>query len=290
MDDDWIEDVPPRIDESPPVYVIPEPWKPFLREADLTRMCLATGLNAMARANHLENGLYSQAFFNVSIGLERLLKLIYLVDYATTHGGSFPSRKTLQRELGHDLARLFGEAQVIRNRLADDGHDFGWTLVDADLAQAIIEVLSEFARSTRYYNLDYLVGGSGQSRDPLQAWARDVQDKLAENYPARQRANAAQRASDLQSLLGDAASIMQMREDGSHVTTLYEAGVHEALGKWVQQKATYHCATIVRYLAEILRGVTWRAIEAGVAVPFLFEFFATDNNPASYLQRRRAFL
>jgi len=53
---------------------LPPGWRPFMREADLTRTALATGLNALAKANHMQGGFYNQAFFNISIGLERLLK------------------------------------------------------------------------------------------------------------------------------------------------------------------------------------------------------------------------
>jgi len=67
-----------------------------MREADLTRMTLATGLNALAKANHKQSGLYNQAFFNIAIGFERLMKLIILIEYGLTHDGAFFSEEDLR--------------------------------------------------------------------------------------------------------------------------------------------------------------------------------------------------
>lgn len=105
---------------------MPDHWRPYLREAALIRTCLHTGLNALARANHADTGLYAQAFFSVHAGLERLLKLIYVIDSALTHGGTLPTDEDLRRRFGHDLVPLFAMAADVRDRLEADGHAFRW--------------------------------------------------------------------------------------------------------------------------------------------------------------------
>ena len=42
---------------SGPSIVLPDGWLPFMHEADLTRMCLSTGLNLLSNANHMATGL-----------------------------------------------------------------------------------------------------------------------------------------------------------------------------------------------------------------------------------------
>jgi hypothetical protein len=129
-----------------------------MREAELTRQLLAAGLGALVKANHMDKGRFSQAFFDLSIGLERLLKLIYLIDHALQSGGSFPSNGDLRKRFGHDLTALHAEALKIRRRLEDEGEQFVFAVPDPTLSARIVGVLAEFAKGTRYYNLDYLLG------------------------------------------------------------------------------------------------------------------------------------
>ena len=47
-------------------------------EASLTASLLGNGLNALRKADLYNKGLYYQAFFSLSIGIERLLKIIVI--------------------------------------------------------------------------------------------------------------------------------------------------------------------------------------------------------------------
>ena len=44
-------------------------WRALQREAQLAAEQLAAGVTALGRANHAQTGLYSQAFFGLSVGL-----------------------------------------------------------------------------------------------------------------------------------------------------------------------------------------------------------------------------
>lgn len=270
---------------------LPPSWRPFMREADIARMCFATGLNSLAKANHMQAGFYTQAFFNISTGLERLLKLIFLIDFALAHGGSFPTEGVLRNRFGHDLEKLFEEALTIRRRLQDAGETFTWDLVESDIARRIIKVLSEFAQSTRYYNVDYLVGARRIGRDPIQAWAVDVGEYLARRYPARRRARDEAWASEAQELLSGKALLLQQAEDGRPIRTVQEAVLHGRLGEWVQRTATFHCATIVRHLVEVLIVLNDRCGPGKtLELPFLWEFFTVFCNDDRVLKGRVTFL
>ena len=113
--------------------------KLLLIEGSLTAYSLAEGLDCLRKANIYEKGMYYQAFFSLSIGIERLLKLIIIYDYRANNNGAFPENKEI-KEKGHNLYN------------------------------SIINFLSDFARTTRYYNLDVLTGEESQKLNPLGEW------------------------------------------------------------------------------------------------------------------------
>lgn len=263
-----------------------------MREADISRHCLATGLASLCKANHMEHGLYNQAFFNLSIGLERLLKLIVVIDSALTSGGTYITAGALKSTYGHDLASLFDAAEAIRARRVADDDDFKWDIVDRDVAAAILGVLSEFAQATRYYNLD-LLGGNGsppKGRDPIEAWFSEVGGRLEVTYGTRRRSRDERFAQFLGEALGDSSAVLQETEDGRAIRDLEDSSRHANLVAHVQREATFHGATIVRYLAEILAKLNRDCGPTGVIqLPFLWEFFAVYNNDDKYLKGRRTF-
>jgi hypothetical protein len=65
-------------------------WNAFAREAGIAGHSISSGLTALRQVNYAQKGLYNQAFFGLSIGLERLLKLIALIDFALLNHGTYP--------------------------------------------------------------------------------------------------------------------------------------------------------------------------------------------------------
>ena len=66
----------------------PPEWHALGREAELSAEQIAQGVTALGKANHAQKGIYTQAFFGLSIGLERLAKLILLADHAISNSGA----------------------------------------------------------------------------------------------------------------------------------------------------------------------------------------------------------
>lgn len=129
--------------------------KLLLIEGSLTAYSLAEGLDCLRKANIYEKGMYYQAFFSLSIGLERLLKLIIIYDYRANNNGTFPENKEI-KEKGHNLYKMFNivAPNILKNNLYN----------------SIINFLSDFAKTTRYYNLDVLTGEESQKLNPLEEW------------------------------------------------------------------------------------------------------------------------
>jgi len=79
------------------------------QEAFLIRTSLAQGLTLLGSANIGEKGKYYGAFFGLSIGIERLLKVILILDHMATHGANPPERSAV-RAYGHDILGLIERA------------------------------------------------------------------------------------------------------------------------------------------------------------------------------------
>jgi hypothetical protein len=134
-------------------------WHALGREAELAAEQIAAGVTALRRANHAQNGYYTQALFGLSIGLERLAKLIILADYAIDNSGRFLSNDELKK-IGHDISSLFDRcASLSLKHRTDKEHS---VRPNEPVHQGIVKTLTEFGMLSRYYNLDLIVGGKAR--------------------------------------------------------------------------------------------------------------------------------
>lgn len=86
-------------------------WLALSRECSLVRGLLRSGIMALGKASsaHLEE--YYLAFFNLSIGIERLSKLVIIVDYKIKKN-EFPSEKVI-KIYNHDISNLLEKVFAI---------------------------------------------------------------------------------------------------------------------------------------------------------------------------------
>lgn len=94
-------------------------WTALTREAAIAGQSISGGPTALRRANYAATGLYNHAFFSLSIGIEGLLKLIFLIDYAIRNNGRFPSHVDFKRRFGHDLMKLYEYARMVHDEMPD---------------------------------------------------------------------------------------------------------------------------------------------------------------------------
>jgi len=261
----------------------------MLREAGVAAQSICGGLTALRRANYAEAEYYSYALFNLSIGLERLFKLTILVD-RRAQGLSYPANDEFKRKYGHDLKRLHSSVEEIRRRYSDK---LSWSLPDEDDAAAALGVLTDFARATRYYNLDLLTGKADihASRDPIEAWYLDVGRRIL-SRPKSQRyiARAQRNAAAVDTLIGERTFVLFAAEDGAPITTAYDAELRIILNELIQRESVVICACLARQAAEVLQQAVPAAHEAGASdVPYIDEFFEIFNNEESVFKRRKKF-
>lgn len=117
-------------------------------ECELTSALLKSGLHSLRRASIWYKGNYYRAFFELSIALERLLKIIIIMKYRRENAGEFPTIND-ENIVGHKLIDLWSKAELKEL---------------TGIHKEILVFLDEFAGYTRYYNLDCILEKSGKNR------------------------------------------------------------------------------------------------------------------------------
>lgn len=145
--------------------------KLLLMEGSLTLATLTEGLDCLRKANIYQKGLYYQAFFSLSTGIERLLKLIIIYKYRIENNGIFPENNDL-KEKGHNLYEMF---KIVSPKLLED-----------NIYNLVINFLNNFAKSTRYYNLDILTGRETKLLNPLEEW-KNIEDYILKEYNVKSK-------------------------------------------------------------------------------------------------------
>lgn len=258
-------------------------WQALNREASLAAEQMGMGVTVLAKANYAHHGHYPQAFFALSIGMERAAKLALLLEHAIQNEGRFPANRQL-RDYGHNLNNLLRDVEQI-----DVGE---YKLPVTSIHVAVLETLSEFATNiTRYYNLDFVTNAPNvQNReDPIAKWFRTViRPAYDQCVPAWRKQQVEHNARLIEKMAGSFMMVMHHAEDGNELTSAGSAsqqtGVLEAAMPYVR----LHILQIVRFLGSVLSEQGCRAHAAGMQdVPFLSEHFAIFNNDDAMLKSRK---
>lgn len=140
----------------------------LIKECGLTATSIDQGLVSLRKSHFAVKGLYYQSFFLLSIGIERLLKLIIIVK-TIVEKDEFPNNNEL-KNYGHKIIEMF---QFIVDELRPNDN----FIHSNDLFKRILQFLSDYAQSSRYYNLDALSGRHIATGDPLHDWY-DIQQLI----------------------------------------------------------------------------------------------------------------
>ena len=130
--------------------------------------CFKSSLGGLRAANSAERGPFYAAFFNYAIGLERLLKVLLLLD-SWHRERKFPGNEALKRyggNLGHNVEKLY---ESVRKLFPRYGVEWKTTYDPDEINRDLLNFLADFANGSRYFNLDNLAGLS-KSADPVQRW------------------------------------------------------------------------------------------------------------------------
>ncbi|MFJ6309013.1 hypothetical protein [Streptomyces althioticus] len=257
-------------------------WRPLSHEAGLASYSLRGGLASLRKANYADPQIYYGGFFQYTIGLERVMKLTLIVDYVVQNG-RFPSDQQYAKKYGHKLTDLLAGIADVRDRLDPSAHV--WELPDADLTDAAISFLSDFAIGARYYNVDVLTG-KAKTQDPVERWFSEV-GKLLISKRKRPWRNM-EWARKLDTQVGDSSVFWFETEEGSPIQGFAAAAQAANESEYVAKEGTFLCARIARHAISILVARSDQ-VPHEIPIPRFIEFFYLFTMDDAYLKRQKSF-
>lgn len=245
------------------------------KEASLAATSLGNGLTYLRKTSFAGKGYYYQAFFSLSTGVERLIKLILIQDYRLKYN-KFPDNKYIKK-YSHNLNDLFDKAKElakdysVQNELQEINRD--------DIFTKIIESLSAFANSTRYYNLDTLTNSNKQQIDPLVSWS-EVTDEIAKRHFKNKSNNALEEfAKDV----SEVSIVFHSDEKGNPITNFEDYFTISRIAEVTQKYSVLYTGIIIRFLAKL-----FRKIERERGTPLdVYVFFAIFIQENGYFLRKK---
>lgn len=246
------------------------------REAGIGAEMIGTGVTLLGKAASSSSGVYSQAFFNLTIGLERTAKLVVLLDYYFKNGHKFFDDGTLKTKYGHDLEKLLQDAKLVSDAMVTKEM---YRFPDTELHRKFISFLSDFAKTTRYYNLNFLTNGNKGQSDPIKTWNVDVGNLILKTYPLRGKRKV---PDELIDLMEPHTRVLGSAEDHSLINSVRGSVENSYRSEHINKYGRLLALQITRALASTLG-------ELGTAedIPYMSDFFRVYmNDDKMFLSRK----
>jgi hypothetical protein len=265
-------------------------WIAFCREAAIAGQSISSGLESLRKANYAATGHYSHAFFSLSIGLERMGKLIFIVDQMIKNNGATPTDQDLRTRFGHKIEKIFEYVETVHCALPDQ--DERYPLAADGIERQIVKFLSDFGETTRYYNLDLISGAANKkhSYDPVAAWDLKIGTLIYnKHYSSNRQKRDLAVARQMHEYLSPLMHVMHTSEQGDPLTSVEAASLQTGKNRILQKYGTFYTAKICRFFFMVIYQLHRDSMKTGLQIPFLDEFFFPFMNDDSYLINRKTF-
>jgi hypothetical protein len=267
-------------------------WFLLEQEGLLAQACLCNGLTAMRHANlGTKKGLFYSAFFELSIGFERVLKLVLILDHMARNKLVPPDSKTVE-DYGHKLRFLFNATKTVCAT-------HGITVLDAfppnALPMIILGFLDDFAHpGGRYSNINKLTGHRHQAMaDPIVQWGEIASQIMQTQATPRERQRAQLNGQMASAAFSGAAASMisDMNQQQMGVAQLH---VRASELDTAAKHAIYALVTLIAALRDVIDSLCDSAWAANPSkkgslaeVPDMKEFFQFAWADRQYVMRKR---
>lgn len=267
-------------------------WFLLKQEGLLEQACLCNGLTALRHANLGDKkGLFYSALFELSIGFERLLKLILILDHMANNKLAPPPSKYIAG-FRHDLIRLFDATKAV---CAARGLTFLDAFPPDSLPIRILDFLDRFADTGgRYSNINKLTGHKHQAADdPIVKWGEIASRIMREQATPRGRQRAQLNGQMVSAAFGGVAAslVSDLNQQLMDIAPLH---VRISELDTAARYAIYALVTLIAALREVLGSLCGSARTAnppgnsGVDdVPDMKEFFQFAWTDRQYVMRKR---
>lgn len=274
----------------PDPFTIPE-WKALHREASLVSQIIGSGVTALGRASYGSGfGEYYTAFFGLTIGIERLAKLILVADYALENKGALPGQSVV-RKYGHKLKELMAQVSVIAEKR---GISVPYIGPDHSICTAVVNCLDAFSDASRgrYANFEAIGNPSfDPANEPVNKWWTEVVEPILDiHYRGKNgEVGVKERAALFEAVAGHAMFVLFTDETGKMISDVTSASERTGQTKWAQKYGRFYTLCVVRWLAVVFDKMTHTAgYEPGLDSLFgHYEFFQTYVLDDSFLLTRK---
>lgn len=260
------------------------------REAALVRHLVGSGVTALGLANYADKiGEYYTAFFGLSVGLERLAKLILVADHAISHNAQMPEERVVHK-FGHRLVELTNAAHAVAQKNKLELH---YSRPTTAISAKIIECLDAFADASRgrYANFATLGDPNLRQEEPISKWWGEVAELiLKEHYYCKQAQKRVEaRATVVDTLMSPVTMALYINESGEAMQDVLSSSIRTGQADIVQRHGRYYALTVIRWLAEVFSGLSRSACHTHNIDAFfgVWEYFQTYTVDDKFLKKRK---
>jgi hypothetical protein len=273
----------------PNPFDLPE-WHALRRETALVRHLLGSGATALGRANYADQaGEYYTTFFGLSVGLERLAKLVLVADSALSNSGKLPEQRAV-RKFGHKLVDLMNEAESVQSRQAVV---LTYERPRLETCAKIVTCLDAFADASRgrYANFAAIGDPNLGEFEPISMWWTEIAELILRQHyhgkPVQRRVEKFSRAGD--ELMAGRAMVLFVSEKGEMMTDFRSASERTGQTQIVQKYGRFYTLTVARWLACLYAELCDKACSNGIDAFFglgaFLEPYMVDD---SFLKTRKS--
>ncbi|MCR4705925.1 MAG: hypothetical protein K5641_07665 [Lachnospiraceae bacterium] len=242
----------------------------MLEECELTSALLKSGLHSLRRAGMGEKGIYYRAFFELSIAIERVLKIIIIMRYRRENEGAFPTVNA-ENVVGHKLIELWRKAGIKEL---------------TGIHQKILVFLDEFAGYTRYYNLDYIFEKQGKNKNHgsvLSEW-KGIQELISKKHGEKRYLHK----EEMSDMLAQNCKVLFYGMEGDALTQIDYLLDVAANADYIQGYSVLYVFEIIKELREKICELE----KHGYYMPVVSEFFSyyTNHRTNSEIRRKKDWL
>ena len=271
-------------------FTIPE-WQALHREASLVSQLLGSGATALGRASYGRGfGEYYTAFFGLSIGIERLAKLILVADYAMDNAGALPGQAVV-RKYGHKIKELINQVEIVAEKRSIS---VPYLAPTNPICLSVITCLDAFADASRgrYANFEAIGNPNFNPADePVNKWWSEVVEPILDkHYRGKQvEAGVKNRAAIIDAMLGEVSMVLFTDESGNVMSDVSTASERTGQTKWAQKYGRFYTLSVVRWLSHIFSELVRDAgYHGGIDSLFgHYEFFNTYTVDDTFLLTRK---
>lgn len=221
------------------------------QEAILAKSSVLSGFEFMIKGgfDDVYKGHYYTAFFQLSIGIERMLKLAIISDHMFRNSYQPPDIKTI-KAYGHDLLALYQRAREISDTYSNVIFP---VLEDKSIRNNILIFMNDFAASTgRYHNISNIAQVTNP--DPLTTWWDIIDQIKCNDFSSRTHSWI---ESEVARRLNPNLQIQDIVENTGYVSGVYRFVMVDKANYY----AVWNTLELIKPIIKLLSTISWKAHE-----------------------------